>query len=179
MEPLQLDDIKKRLEGAKLEAERLTSGLGEAQLLQRPPDGGWSVGECFVHLNLVGDPYLPKLREAVATARAKGRTGQGPFAFGSLGRRFVSSQAVGGTKVGTSKVFEPKPDPAALARFLGLQDVLLAIGDEATGIDLARATFKTPNLPLRLSLFEALNLLVVHQERHFAQATRVRAALGG
>ena len=177
--PLQLDDLKKRLEGAKLEAERLTLGLGEAQLWQRPPDGGWSVGECFVHLNLVGDPYLPKLQEAVATARAEGRTGPGPFAFGFLGGRFVSSQAVGGNKVGTSKIFEPKPDPAALARFLGLQDALLALCDEATGIDLARATFKTPNLPLRLSLFEALNLLVVHQERHFAQAVRVRAALGG
>lgn len=173
--PLQLDEIKLQLGTAKREAEHLTSGLSEARLWQQPPDGGWSVGECLMHLNLVGEPYLPKPREAVTGARAKGRTGQGPFKFGFLGERFVRSQAIGGNKVGTS--LEPEPNPDVLTRFVGLQDALLTITKNADGLDLARATFKTPNLPLRLSLFEALNLVVVHQERHFAQAARVRDSL--
>lgn len=175
--PLQLSEIRAQLEGAKGEAERVTAGLAEAQLWQSPPDGGWSVGDCLVHLYLVGEPYLPKLRTAVADARTKGRTGQGPFTFGFLGKRFVRSQTVDGRKVGTSKIFEPKPDPDVLARFMRLQDALLTISKEAAGLDLARATFTTPNLPLRLSLFEAFNLLVVHQERHFAQAARVQETL--
>ena len=175
--PLQLEEIRERLEQAKLEAGRLTDGLSEAQLWRGPPAGGWSVGECLVHLNLVGDPYLPKWREALTSARATGPTGTGPFKFGFLGERFVRSQTLEGRNVGTSKIFEPQPDPDALARFLTLQDALLAISEEATGLDMARATFRTPKLPLRLSLFEALNLLVVHQERHFAQAARVRDSL--
>lgn len=172
--PLQLDEIRAQLEQAKLEAECLTSGLSDTQLWRRPPDGGWSVGECLVDLYLVDEPYLPKLRTAVADARTKGQTGRGPFTFGFLGKRFVRSQTVDGRKVSTSKIFEPKPDPNVLARFVRLQDALLTISKEAAGLDLARATFTTPNLPLRLSLFEALNLLVVHQERHFAQAARMR-----
>lgn len=173
---LQLDEIRTELGRAKSGAEVLTARLGETQLWGRPPDGGWSVGECLVHLCLVGEPYLPKLQTAVADARAKGRTGQGPFEFGFLGERFVRSQTLEGRKVVTSKIFEPEPEPDVLARFVALQDALLTVSEEAAGLDLARATFRTPNLPLRLSLLEAFNLLVVHQQRHFAQAQRARQA---
>ncbi len=175
--PLQLDEIRTELKNAKLGAERLITEMSETQLWQRPSDGGWSVGECLVHLCLVGEPYLPKLRDAAREARAKRLTGQGPFKFGFLGERFVRSQAVGGAPVGTSKIFEPKPEPGVLTRFVGLQDALLILSEEADGLELSRTTFRTPNLPLRLSLFEALNLLVVHQQRHFAQAERVRVAI--
>lgn len=175
---MQLDEIQAELRRAKLEAERLTMRLGEAQLWQKPPDGGWSVGECLAHLNLVNEPYLAKMRAAAAKTRTKNRTGQGPFKFGRLGGSFVrqlTAEAKG--KIGTSKMFEPDAQPDVLARFVRVQDALLDVAEDADGLDLARVGFATPNLPLRLSLFEALNLVVVHEGRHLAQAARVRSRL--
>ena len=136
------------------------------------------MGECLMHLNLVNEAYLAKMQAAVVDARTKSRTGQGPFKFGRLGGRFVrSATADSKAKLGTSKMWLPDPQPDVLARFIQLQDALLEIPKDADGLDLARATFSTPNLPLRLSLFEALNLVVVHEGRHLAQAARVRSRL--
>lgn len=178
--PLQLEDLRVQLAHAQVEAERLTIGLSDAQLWQRPPDGGWSVGDCLAHLNLAGEPYLAKMRSAVLDARTRGRTGRGPFAFGVLGGRFVRSlSAESKSKFRAPKAWQPEPQADVLGRFGRLQGALQDLVGEADGLDLGRVTVASPVSPLvRLSLFEALNLVVVHEARHLAQAGRARAALG-
>ena len=88
--PLQLDEMQTQLEHAKLEAERIVSGLSEGQLWQPPPDGGWSVGECLAHLNTFGEGYALKLKPALQTQRRKG---YGPFQLGLFGRLVVRAVA--------------------------------------------------------------------------------------
>lgn len=80
--PLQLHDIREQLGGAKGEAERVAAGLTEEQFWQPPPDGGWSVGKCLAHLNIVGQGYVAELGPALAKAAACGRLGGGPFHLG-------------------------------------------------------------------------------------------------
>ncbi len=177
--PLQLDELQAEFGRAQAEAQRLTAGLGDAWLWRKPPGGGWSVGECLAHLNLAGEPYLAKMTAAAADARARGRTGTGPFAFGLLGGRFVRS--LSGESKATfraPKVWLPTPQADVLGRFGRLQEGLIGLAAAADGLDLGRVAVASPVSPLvRLSLFEALNLVATHGDRHLRQAARVRAAL--
>lgn len=177
--PLQLDELRTELERIELEADRLTSGLSDAQLWQKPADGGWSVGECLAHLNLAGEPYVQKMQGALAEAKEKGLRGTGPFDFGALGGRFVRSLlAESRGKFKTPAVWQPDQQADVLGRFTRLQDDLLELTREADGIDLKRVKLASPVSPLvRLNLFEALNLIAVHEDRHLKQAARVRQAL--
>ena len=176
---MQLEALKKALENAKLEAAKLAADLGETRLWQRPPEGGWSVGECLAHLNLAGEPYAKKLQEALEAGKARGKRGQEPFRFGFLGGRFVRSlSAEGKRKFKAPKAWQPERQGDVLERFLKLQDDLLGFVKASEGLDLARITLTSPLSPLiRLNLFEAFNLVVVHEQRHLAQADRVRQSL--
>ena len=179
--PLQLDELQAEFGRAGSEAQRLTAGLSDAQLWRKPLGGGWSVGECLAHLNLAGEPYLAKMTAAAADARARGRRGTGPFAFGFLGGRFVRSlSGESRAKFRAPKAWLPEPQADVLERFGRLQAGLIDLAAGADGLDLGRVTVASPVSPLvRLSLFEALNLVAAHEDRHLRQASRVRAALGG
>ena len=176
--PLQLDEIRAQLEYAKLEAERVTSGLSEAQLWQPPPGGGWSVGECLAHLNIVGEGYALRLKPALQ--KAQNRKGEGPFRFGLLGRFFVRSlEPDAKPKLKAPKSFQPEPQEGVVKRFLALQDELLELTRRAEGLAVEYIVISSPvSRFIRLSVFEALNAVTVHQLRHLAQAARVRKALG-
>ena len=179
--PLQLDEIRAQLERAKLEAERITENLSEGQLWQPPPDGGWSVGECLAHLNIVGEGYAVRLKPALPTVvNARNRKGEGPFRFGLLGRFFVRSlEPDAKPKLKAPKSFQPEAQPGVTERFLSLQDELLGLVQQAEGLALERIVISSPvSRVLRLSVFEALNAVTVHELRHLQQAARVRATLG-
>ena len=116
---------------------------------------------------------------AAADARARGRTGTGPFTFGFLGGRFVRSlSGESKAKFRAPKTWLPEPQADVLGRFGRLQAGLADLAAEAGELDLGRVTVASPVSPLvRLSLFEALNLVAAHEDRHLQQAARVRAAL--
>ncbi len=177
--PLQLEDVRAEFQRAKTEAERLTAGLDDAQVWQRPASGGWSMGECLAHLNLAGEPYAQKMTVVLADARGKARRGTGPFRFGVLGGRFVRSlSAESKSTFRAPAAWQPAPQPDVLARFVRLQGDLLELIREADGLDPTRVKLSSPLSPLiRLNLFEALNLVAVHQDRHLKQAARVRQEL--
>lgn len=177
--PLQLHDVRAILGEAKGESERLSAGLSEAQLWQPPPDGGWSVGECLAHLNAVGYGYVAKLEPALARAAVRGPLGAGPFRLGRLGGLFVRALTPEATrKLRAPKAFWPEPQAGVVTQFLDLQDELLELTRRADGLDLAHIKLASPvSRLLRLSAFEALNALALHQLRHLQQAARVRGAL--
>ena len=175
--PLQLHEIRAQLERAKLEAERVTSGLSEAQLWQPPPGGGWSVGECLAHLNIAGEGYKARLEPALQ--KAHGRKRRGPFRFGLLGGFFVRSLTPDSRpKLRAPKSFQPEPQERVTERFLALQTDLLELTRRAEGLELNHIVISSPvSRFFRLSAFEALNVVTVHQLRHLQQAARVRATL--
>src|SRR5580658_9400871 len=70
--------------------ESITTGLSREQFNWRPEAGRWSIGECVGHLNIVNAGDLAPLQEAIQNGRARGRTGQGPFQYGFLSRKFIT-----------------------------------------------------------------------------------------
>lgn len=83
-------------------------------------------------------------------------------------------------KLKAPKSFLPELQEEVVVRFMVLQDELLTLTRRADGLDLARIRISSPvSRFLRLSAFEALNAVTVHELRHLRQAARVREALGG
>ncbi len=168
-------------EWAKQEIRSLTDGLSDAQFNWRPDDDAWSVAECVDHLLAVGEAMVPLLRSAISIAREQGRTGDGPFSYGFFGNKFVQmageqkNPAKG--KVKAPKLYMPGAEhekEPLIARFIQLQDDLIACNRDAMGINLKRVKITSPAIRIiRLSLGQWFIMLPNHQKRHFQQARRV------
>ncbi|CAA9587934.1 MAG: hypothetical protein AVDCRST_MAG86-3954 [uncultured Truepera sp.] len=177
----QLQELTEQVEAIGSNARALLSGLTDAQLWQRPPAGGWSVGECLAHLNTAGRLYLEKLDPALTEARAEGVTGQGPFRVGFIGSFFARSQEPPvRLKLRAPRAFAPGSGPQAgvTEAFYALQDALRSLIERADGLDLGCITVSSPvtNL-LRFNVFEAMSVVLAHERRHLWQAARVREVI--
>src|SRR5215469_7259883 len=82
----ELAELRTQFLDAKTDASELAAGLKESQFNWRPNNGGWSMAECLLHLNMVGDRYVRVLEKSLDEARARGQLGQGPFLHGMLSR---------------------------------------------------------------------------------------------
>jgi hypothetical protein len=159
----------------------LKARLDDAEWTRRPEGGGWSVGECVAHLNLTSEASLPRLREAVESLRAEGRTSPARHRHSLLGWLIWKSQAEGGgMKSKTGAGFVPRGDALAaetVGRFEALQAELLELLRAADGLALGSRKIVSPfNARVRYNVYSALAILVVHQHRHLTQAEAVAAA---
>jgi hypothetical protein len=174
-----LDDLERRLEAIGRRTRELTSDLREEQLLWRPEPKRWGIADCFEHLLVADAPYFPRVREAIERSAPAG-DGERVYAPGLLARWFVRSVSPEGTlKLPAPKRFQPPPDGPergdAPERFLADQEVVAALLADARDVDLQGAKLTSPVTSLlRLTIGEALTLLVSHQERHLGQAEAVR-----
>ena len=83
--PAQLQALESELSEAREQVHRLTRGLSDEAWRLRPAPERWSIGEQIVHLDLTSRAFLPRLDEAVRSAREEGRTGEGPYRRDFLG----------------------------------------------------------------------------------------------
>lgn len=171
-----LDDLERRLEAIGRRTGELTSGLRDEQLLWRPAPDRWGIADCFEHLLVADAPYFPRVREAIERS-APAAGGERVYAPGLLARFFIKSVSPEGTlKLPAPKKFRPPPARAdAPERFLADQEVVAGLLADARDVDLQGAKLTSPVTSLlRLTIGEALTLLVSHQERHLGQAEAVR-----
>src|SRR2546429_4938276 len=70
--------------------ESLTHGLTNEQFNWRPAPGRWSMAECIAHLNVVNGGDLAPIQAAIGGGRSRGATGEGPFEYGVLSKKFVA-----------------------------------------------------------------------------------------
>jgi hypothetical protein len=175
----QLAVIKEQFLLARERLRRLCKGLSEDAWAAAPPGGGWSIGECVVHLNLTTDAYLPKIDAAIDEGLAKGLRGSGPFSRGLLGALLIwwlEPPYKRGTR--TSAAFAPSVVPMASTLELfdsRLQDIQARIDRSA---DLALDKLKVVSaFDARISynLYATFAILAAHQRRHLWQAEQVRA----
>ena len=171
-----LDDLERRLEAFGRRTRELTSDLRAEQLLWRPAADRWGIADCFAHLLVADAPYFPRVREAIERS-APAAGGDRLYAPGLLAGWFIRSVGPEGTlKLPAPKKFRPPPARAdAPERFLADQEVLAVLLADARNVDLQGAKITSPVTSLlRLTIGEALTLLVSHQERHLGQAETVR-----
>src|SRR5580658_2996587 len=123
-------------------AESITHGLTREQFQWRPEPGRWSIGECFAHLNVTNSFTLKAVATGIAKGRSSGKTGQGPFQYGFLSRKFIASQEPPVKKKFTApKTFLPPADidmDATLAEYRRVSGELRRMTREADGLHLAR-----------------------------------------
>jgi hypothetical protein len=165
-------------------AESITQGLSIQQFQWRSEPTRWSIGECFAHLNLTNGYALGAIEAGVAAGRASGKTGQGPFQYGFLTRKFIASQEPPATrKFKAPKAFLPpaQVDPdATLAEYRRVSCELKRLTKDANGLHLSKVKIKMPALPaffraiVRIPLGGQLVLTTTHDRRHLWQAEQIR-----
>jgi hypothetical protein len=179
LEP-ELVNYRRQFEEAKVTASRLVDGLAPAQLAWKYSPDRWSIGECLAHLNTTAELYLGALDRAMATGRARGLTGRGPFRHGWVVNFFFirALEPPVRMKLKAPPKFQPVIGPDAsgqIQQFLDLQDELLERVQEANGLHLAQVRVVSPVARfLRMSLGQAFQAVAAHQRRHLLQARRVR-----
>jgi hypothetical protein len=156
----------------------VVSGVPEAELGRRPPNGGWSIGEVLEHLIVSADSYLERLRTIIAqrgqTSPDASRMWKPSLMGGLLVQSFRSPR-----KMRAPKIYNPGPAPRArvLDEFLQRQEEAGRLIAQSADMDWHGVRFVSPVMSLiRMNLGDALTVLVAHAERHAEQIERVRAA---
>ena len=177
-----LQQILDEIDAADRAAEALVAPLTEAQFhFSVAPGQSWSIGQCLDHLATMNTVYGRPLGEAVETARQKGLAGGSAIAPSFFGRKFIASlEPPVKRKVGTPKVGVPRSSSSRdeiMRAYRASHDTLREIVRKSEGIDVNRATFQNPFLPLvRMRVGTGLRVLTAHERRHLWQAEQVRAA---
>lgn len=182
----KLEEYRQQIEQIQKQAGEITQGLTEAQFNWRPEPGQWSIEECLAHLTMVGQWEVRAIEEAIDQGRQEGRTGSGPFRYGAIDRLVLDLTAVGRDgkprrRFPAPRRFVPvhgQPLTAIVPTFQHLQRQFHIQMDRADGLDLARVKVATPiSRFLKLSLGAMFEQAIAHEQRHLAQAGRVREKL--
>jgi hypothetical protein len=175
----ELQGYGDQLISVRQDAAGLMSGLTDAQFNWQPAPGRWSIAGCFDHLNKSASTLLiPKIDNAIATARSRRLMSDGPFAYSALERWVIRNNDAPPTmKFKAPKSMQPAPQLAledVRDEFLRWQDELARRLHDADGLDLRRAKEVFPFWPLKWSLGSLFRMMLSHERRHIWQAREVR-----
>jgi hypothetical protein len=178
----ELVRLKQELLESRERARRITEGLPAAAWGTGPPNGGWSIAECLMHLNITSERYVPLIDDALRLLKARGLAADGMLRrdlAGYLLSRFLEPPVR--LKTSTPPPFRPAqidPMTEVLERFDYLQGELLVRLERAAGMALDRQKVASPfNSRVRYNAYSAFCVLTAHQRRHLWQAERVRRAI--
>jgi hypothetical protein len=138
------------------------------------------MAECFEHMDVTVNLYLPAIDAAIEKAKALGRRGgETPLQPAFFARWFVGLLEPPPKR--RFRAFGPfvpqqiRPIAEALPRFLQLRDALLRRLGQAEDLDLQRAKLRSPAVPLlRFTLAETFAIITAHDRRHLWQAEQLR-----
>ncbi|GCC50049.1 DinB family protein [Chryseotalea sanaruensis] len=151
--------------------------LPSSTLLQPPAQGGWSIAECFEHLNTYAEYYHPKIQQGFN--RPSHATELPLFRNTWLGLYFIKTMNSDSRqkKYKAIKQHQPKPienPSAAISRFIQHLEDLLKLLHAAGTRDLKSIKLKTSLAPLiKINAGDAIEFLLVHNQRHIQQARRI------
>lgn len=174
----QLAEIRKEFEEATEQARVFVKDVAAAQWAKRPARGGWSIAECFIHLNLTSRAFLPLLREAIRSGRAQKLESEGPFRLDLTGRLLCwVIEPPYRMRVKTSEPFEPRavePAEKVMAEFDALQRELTHCVWEANGLALNQLKVQSPFAKkVKYSLYSTFCIIPAHERRHLWQAEQI------
>lgn len=181
VEPLNptLQDYRQQFAAIEQDARVVLDGLNDAQFNWRAGAGRWSVAECFAHLNVTGQMYLPDIDRQIKKARAAKLFGEGRFRHTLLGGLLV--RAIGPPpklRFKAPKIFTPLPEhllAVVVPAFASLHEQFSRRIREANGLNLRRIKVASPASSfIKLTLGECFALLAAHERRHLWQARQVR-----
>lgn len=144
----------------------------------RPLKNEWTVGQCFEHLLLSGNPYLAKLDNALDSApKANGEFKQ--TFIGKLMLPYIGPNPPFRTPV--PPVMQPKEKSHTIEvidRFIQQQQSLLNLLEKAKEKDIAKVKITSPfSRLLRLNIGDCFLIINKHGWRHVLQAKTILDAI--
>jgi DinB superfamily len=149
--------------------------LREDLLLQPAANDGWSIAECFAHLNTYADFYLPRISKALDQASPIDELGLFKHSF--LGRYFINMMDTsrGRRKYKALKRHQPIVlDPyVTVSMFIQYLENMLDLLKKARKKNLVKKSVATSLSPwLKINPGDAMWFVLTHSRRHLEQAKR-------
>lgn len=165
------------------ETKRVFGRLSGKQVNWKPGENEWSIGQCFDHLIVSNRPFEPIFEEILAGRRRRRLWERVPLLPGVFGGLIIDAlRPDSGRKVKARPAFYPSSshiDPVVMTTFLAQQERLLRLMEASRGLDLEAITITSPVARIiTYRLLDACRIIVVHEQNHFVQATRVMEAGG-
>lgn len=140
----------------------------------------WSILECFEHLNLYGNFYIPELNRVILSSKS---TSNNIFKTGVLGNYFAQSM-LPKEKMKKMKTFKDKNpihsklSPEVLDRFIFQQEEIKNLLEKSKNVNLSKEkTAITLTKYIRLSLGDTFRFVIYHNIRHLHQIEKIKQQL--
>ena len=171
-----LSQLEQRLESQLNAATSVYQNLTDAALLKPANNGGWSIAQCFDHLNSYGDFYIPAISKSLNKAAFS--SSNTVFKSTWLGDYFTRLMEPGQymKKMKAFKNHVPKNNLKAhevISKFITQSEALLNLIKAANDKDIN--AIKIPislTAFIRLKLGDVFQFIIAHNARHIAQAQR-------
>ena len=168
--------IAEQLDEVTAEARAKFGALNREQLNWRPPDGGWSVGQCLEHLIKTSEIYSEDFRSIADGTRATSFWENWSPLSSFFGRFLTSYMDKDEKTVKTTERFVPPSEIEAniVDRFEASQQELISLIDSTSNADWDRTKLTSSFQGfVTYSLADAFRIIAAHQRRHIRQAERV------
>jgi hypothetical protein len=171
-----LNQLENQVEGHLLNSIQNYQNLTDGVLLKPSLSGGWSVAQCLEHLNSYGNYYLPLFEKAVA--ESQDNDDNEIIKSSWLGKLAIDSMNPdkGKRKFKAMKGHIPTSDLNAdvvVAEFINQQERLLKVLEisKSKSIQKIKIPISIAQF-LKLHFADALQFLIIHNERHIQQANK-------
>jgi len=176
-----LTDVLPELELITKKVQAEFKDLTAAQLNWKPTDTTWSIGQCLDHLIKTNHQYFPML-EAVSQGQKKKTIWERLPGLPSFwGRMLLKSTHPASTKqYKAPAIFKPVTNtiPATIVpEFAKHQQALSRLISNTDLVPHHKTIVSSPVSPIiTYSLHDCINIIMLHEERHFMQAKRLLKA---
>ena len=170
-------ELISELEKISVDALAKFGGLSSAQINWRPPDEGWSVGQCFEHLIKTNELFYDEMDKiASGTRRSSFLENYSPLS-GFFGNLLINSLKKDERKfkAPSQKIVPPSEiDVNIVEIFAGHQAELIGKIKRTESADWNKTKITSPFMKLMTyKLFDGFRIVVEHEKRHVRQAKRV------
>jgi hypothetical protein len=175
----QLEEYQQHFEKIKKDAEELIAGLTPYGFNWHSAPGQWSIAECLDHLIVAGNLLIPRIDDAIRTAREQNLEGADPAPYVFQGMVFIRTQEPP-ARIKTRTFDAYVPPTARLTEvvqreFMELQDRLIELVKSADGLDLSKMIVRSPVVTwLKFNAAVWFAATAAHERRHLWQARRIR-----
>jgi hypothetical protein len=180
---LSLTEILVEAENISKDSQNIFGHLNEKQINWKSDADQWSVGQCFDHLITANREFFPQLDQIIKGEKKTTPWQRMPFLPGFFGRMLVKALSPNSKqKLKAPKNFQPsltQIDPQIIGKFVAHQDEIIEKMKATSKTNLEKTIIYSPvTKVMTYSLLDAYRIIVLHERRHFAQATRMMEASG-
>jgi DinB superfamily len=173
-----MNRIISELEKVSDDVKKSFGNLSAKQINFKPSAKSWSIGQCFEHLIITNNLYFPAIQKVIDGNHRNNFFSKIPFATGLIYALMKNSlKPEQARKMKTFKIFEPASSNISATIFNDFAEnnrKLIEMMEACKGLEIHKIKIPEPlNVALNLRLDDAFEILIIHEKRHFNQASRV------